>query len=565
MSYPSATIAMSDRQRGGRCFAPIDQSAAVPLHSSFTYLRNLPTDYPNALDAPGPWRMALPPQTILMLSLLLGCLIVRLIGALQTTSICPDGVMYIRLAAALEEGRFREAFEGLNLNLYPPILMLLHVLGLSWETAGRLWGVLISSLVILPLFGLFRRQFDDKVALVSCLLYAVHPVVFQWSTELIRDQTFWFLFTCTLYLQWRAVTEVRWGCFFAAGMTMTLAVLTRFEGLFLLIPLLFWTVWRCRALAEKPLRRRLIAGAIVAVTAFPAFIILANAFWLSRHSEWIFSRLSPLILVEQWWSGIMHPAISPPGTPVELQNLSFLRLVSIYVPALVKGLSPLFAVPMLIGLWCRRRLWARRDHQPLFYTAVVVMTAAWIHAWCGHESCDRYYLPIMLMASPFAAMGLLAISRWMLVWSEKKHAGRMFCRLAVAAPLAIVLLGSATVAFASHDHRRRAEVDLARWVQQEYGSGSLIFGSEGVTPVVAYYSRAKYLCLMKVMDDRAVMDITRDNRPDVILILATRRNDLQETRRLIDGLVKMGFREMQRDRLPADVDDVLVVLARVKR
>ena len=237
MSYSSATFVEERSPVRRPAFCAWGRSIAAPAESSFDYLRNLPADYPNALACPGRSRIALKPRTMLLFLLLLCCLIPRIVAATRIAGICPDGVMYIRLATALEEGRFRDAFAGMNLNVYPPILMVLHRLGLSWETAGELWGIAISSLVVLPLFGLMRRQFDDNVAVICCLLYAVHPVFLQWSAELIRDPTFWFFFTCTLYLLWRAVTEVRWGYFLAAGMTLTLAVLTRFEGLFLLIPL----------------------------------------------------------------------------------------------------------------------------------------------------------------------------------------------------------------------------------------------------------------------------------------------------------------------------------------
>jgi hypothetical protein len=562
MSYSSATFVENDRACEGRRTALRGREIAGSAESSFEYLRNLPDEYPNALACPGESRIAMKPRTMLLVLLLLCCLIPRIVAATRIAGVCPDGVMYIRLATALEEGRFRDAFEGMNLNVYPPILMVLHRIGLGWEMAGELWGIAISTLVVLPLFGLMRRQFDDNVAVICCLLYAVHPVFLQWSAELIRDPTFWFFFTCTLYLLWRAVVEVRWGYFLSAGMTMTLAVLTRFEGLFLVIPLVLWVVWRYRALNEKPLRRRLMFGAIIAMAAFPAIIVSVNAIWLSGHSEWVFARLSPLKLVDYWWNGIMHPVAVPPDTPLELQNLSFFRLVGIYTPAMVKGLSPLFAVPMLIGLWGWRRVWSRRDHQTLFYTALLVLAAAWIHAWCGRESCDRYYLPIVLMASPFAALGLFSVCRWILLTSERFRLNAAFCRLAVLVPLAIVLLGSTAIAFRGKETRRAAEVKLAEQLRLEFGPSAKLYGSEGVTPVIAYYAGAQYATMAKAMDDRSVLDAARASRPDAILILATRRKDLHATRRLIDELCENGFKEIERNRLPAGIDDVLVVLER---
>ena len=59
--------------------------------------------------APGTW----------LLGLLLLCLLPRLLMLPRVASICPDGVLYIRLATALEQGHFHEGFQRMDLNLYP--------------------------------------------------------------------------------------------------------------------------------------------------------------------------------------------------------------------------------------------------------------------------------------------------------------------------------------------------------------------------------------------------------------------------------------------------------------
>ena len=130
------------------------------------------------------------------------------------------------------------------------MLVVLHRLGLDWEVAGSLWGVLMGAAVVLPLFGWLRRQFDRRVALAGCFLYAVHGELIRWSPEVLRDPTFWFLFTLGLYLLWRAVTEVRLGLFLSAAAVIVLASATRFEGLLLLVPLAGWSVARWRALRQ---------------------------------------------------------------------------------------------------------------------------------------------------------------------------------------------------------------------------------------------------------------------------------------------------------------------------
>ncbi len=187
-------------------------------------------DYPNRLTTPEPERQTYPRAIGRLTALVLVCLALRSAMALRVPGVSPDSVLYIQLAKSLDAGDIRGGTEDLSINTFPVILMLLHRLGLDWETAGVLWSLLVSSLVVLPLFGWLRRQFDDRVALVACLLYAVQPKMIAWSPEIMRDPTFWFLFALSIYLQWRAVTEVRLRWFVLGGMATSLACLTRFEG-----------------------------------------------------------------------------------------------------------------------------------------------------------------------------------------------------------------------------------------------------------------------------------------------------------------------------------------------
>ncbi len=369
----------------GRAIGRGSHSAGIWRTSLFDYLHSIPANFSNHLLDPQPQRPYYPNRMLILLGLLLVCLIPRALIGLRISSMCPDGILYIRLAKALGEGRFQDAFDVMNLNIYPVVLMALNRLGLAWETAGMIWGVLVSSLVVLPLFGWVRRQFDDTVAVAACLLYAVQPVFIQWSAELIRDPTFWFFFALSLYLLWRTVTEVRVGLSLTAGLAVTLAVLTRFEGLFLLIPLGFWTLWRYRALDQGRDKTKLAVCAALSLLAFPALILLINFALLGYCSHWVFSRFAPISLIHFWLNGMFFSApLDAAGGTLQVQfNISLGRMIAIYVPALVKGLSPLFALLMLGGMWKWRRVWIHNDQQPLFYTGLVIMLAAWIHAWCA--------------------------------------------------------------------------------------------------------------------------------------------------------------------------------------
>ena len=98
---------------------------------------------------------------------------------------CPDGTFYIQVATLLEQGDYNAAFEQLPLNTYPLALAGLHRLGIDWPLAGKLWGVALATLTVLPLLGWLRRQTDDRVAIISSLFYAAHPTFIEWSPEMV--------------------------------------------------------------------------------------------------------------------------------------------------------------------------------------------------------------------------------------------------------------------------------------------------------------------------------------------------------------------------------------------
>lgn len=530
----------------------------------FDVIHNLPATYPNYLTAQEPQRRHYPHRFLILSCLVLLCLLPRALLSLQMCSICPDGVLYVQLAEDLDEGHFKQAFQEYNLNVYPMVLAGLHRLGLSWETGGMLWGLLMSCLVILPLYGFVRRQFDDTVALVSCLLYAVHPVFIKWSPELMRDPTFWLLFILSLYLQWRAVTEVRIGFSLAAGLATTLAVLTRFEGLFLFIPFCLWPFWRYKALISGREKAKIAAGWVFSVVVFPALLLLINITWLRNQSQWVFFYISPLWRFYSWWNDVIASApADTAGVMVQSPSgVSFWRMIAICVPTMVKSFTPLFALPMLGGWWRWRNVWRRRDHQPLFYVTLAIILATCIHAWYANELCPRYYLSIVLMASPYAALGLMALSGRILRFVERLQVKAILGYIAVFSPAAIVAFAGWGFAFAENFEHRVADVELGAWVRNEFGPSATLLGSEGITSVVAYYARVSCNTLTKNMDDAMVSEKVEGLKPDVIFLIATHRNNLRNPRPLIDRIKELGYTEMERDDLPRGTQTVLIVLRR---
>ena len=511
-------------------------------------------DYPNHLALAEPERMSLAPRWRLLLALVLLCVLLRTAMAWRITSVDPDGVLYIQMARMFEQGDFRAAAQKLSVNLYPLILAALHRAGLSWEMAAGVWGVGISSLVVLPLYGWVRRQFDDQVALVACLIYATQQKFIEWSPEIMRDPTFWFCWTLSIYLLWRAVTEVRLLWFLGAGVSILVACLTRFEGLFLLAPLALWPFWRWRALQTG--RRRLVGGVLLCLGVFPAVLLMANLVSVSMHGVWTLPRLDPVGRIQPWLQAILGnssgvPARGNPDIPDGVAPLSAGQMLWTFIPNATRGLSPLVALFMLSGLWGWRRNWARRDHQPLFYVAILILCGIWVQLWYDRMMCPRYMLPILLMASGFTALAVLSLCRRLLRWTKWFCWPRFWQQAASWTPVTALvvygLIGAATCNRSYYESRQVAR-ELGTWIHEHMGPQVDVLGPIGTTPVVCYYAQtdAFHMLRMEVSDDARILYAVETARPQVLLLCPTRMISFARCQGIMAQLHRFGM-EVIRD------------------
>lgn len=529
-----------------------------------TFLQPASENYANHLAGPTPERFVPAPACRLLVVLVLLCLLPRAAMALRIPSICPDGVLYVRLAESIEHGNFLAGTEDMSLNTYPFILAGLHSLGLDWELAAALWGVTISTLVVLPLWGWARRQFDDRVALIACLLYIVNPKMIEWSPEVMRDQTFWFLFTLALYLLWRAATEVRYVWFIAGGAAFTLATLTRFEGLFLLIPITCWMFWRYRALQTD--RKKLLIGAALSIALFPTLLMLASVVFAGGHASFASSHITRVARILPWAESLFHHSSASPGAGLE-KPMSPSRMIWVFIPTMTRGLSPVFALLLFGGLWGWRREWSRRDHQPLFYATVVVMCGIWVQLWYDKTMCPRYALPIVLMGAPFAALGLLGmlarlrrITGW-LKWSPRNQAALT----SVATVLVVVLsVADTIISNTKYFETRQMAVDLGRWTKTQFPDSPMLLGPVGITPIVSYYANGiPYHAFRWETNDAMIVAISDNSHAGIVLLQPAKELTHERCDALAAQLQKAGLRMLGSNDLPPtcrDIRDIRVLV-----
>ncbi|MBL9094460.1 MAG: glycosyltransferase family 39 protein [Planctomycetaceae bacterium] len=436
-------------------------------------------------------RPALPQAWRTLVLLMLIALGPRLLVAVRIPTPCVDGTRFIGLAEAWQAGDLAPSIY--NFNLYPPILAGLHHCGLSWEAAAKVWGLICSVLTVLPLFGWIRRTFNDRVAVVGCLLYAGHSELVEWSPEMVRDQTFWLLFTTCLYCQWRAATEpgpLSYRHFFLVGWLLPLSAAVRFEGLFLLLPLLAWC--RRRAAFSKAEGVRIRRGLIVFALVPATLVALAVLFGGDQFRDRLL-YLAPWRRVVVAWRSVFGAAdvVTPAAILGEDARLVSSVLTLKFLTVLERGVDGLFALVLAIGFAANLRLFCRSDQRPILFVGLIIAAGIWVHLWFTGGASSRYSLPIVILGVRCAALGVMQLGTWGGLFLARTG----YSRIIPLATATWVLLAGWYSAATTDFTGRRVVAELGERIRRDFGDDRIVVGCEEQLPLIGYYADARIVPL----------------------------------------------------------------------
>lgn len=440
------------------------------------------------LDGP---LVGLPWRPWVLLALFIVCLIPRAWTAWTQQILWGDTVLYFRSSEALLHGDFSAAFSEFGLNVYTLILAGFQRLGLDWQTWGQWWSVLAATLVVLPLWGLVRRMFDDRVAVLACLCYAFHGKLMAIAPLIIRDSTFWLLFTMALYAIWRAVTEGRTRWFFASGLAIMLAIFTRTEGLLLLVPLVGWCAGRLWSMPQG--KWRFMIGPAIGLAVLPATLVLVNVIWLRDNPQWNLLRTAHVRIAWEWWHSQpldAQPAVGPHlasraradmedlplGVEPSSRNWSALTYDRKMATRLMRAYTYSAGLLTIVGLTIYWRCLLRRDHFVLLLMNTILL--AMIRVRYARAGLDiRYFMPMIIVAMPWIGLGFVRICDWVqkfFSWLPGlKRVPRYALVGVLAAGFATASLSDSRLAGARLMQRQSAVGD---WIRQRLGPGQSIGG-----------------------------------------------------------------------------------------
>ncbi len=229
-----------------------------------------------------------------------------------------------------------------------------------------------------------------------------------------------------------------------------------------------------------------------------------------------------------------------------------------------RAFTVVFGIPVLLGMFRWWRLCLRPDRLPLVVLGGITLAAVWVHAAEIHMSSTRYLLPLVIICTPLAALGLLPLCRLAAAAAAWLTPHQALARhWAASAVLVGVLTGGAADAITSRVSSRTAKADLGGWLGERIGVEQTIAGSYNWR-LTTYYAGAKFHPLPLFSCDLTPERFGRmlhETRPDALL-LCRRRLPATLVRSLGQQASDGGFELVDPAQLPHSCRGRVMVLLR---
>ena len=286
--------------------------------------------------------------------------IVKIILALCTTVINPDGVLYITAAQQFASGNFKAGLEIYPMPAYSLLILLVHFLVRDWIIAALALNIAMSVSILIPLYLLTKELFDQRAAFWACVAFALSPLPNHWSVEVIRGPSFLFFFAWAAYFGYRGLQTAKLSFFSLAALFATVSALFRVEGLIFFPCSIGFLIGLILRKAKDRVAR--LKG-ICLLVAFP-LVIAATLFLVAGPTWGSYSRLSELIqktgsllslgfldhykLIHDQLNNLGAGSYGNSFTEIAKRYMQTIYLIGL-LEVFIKVLFPAYLIPLVLG------------------------------------------------------------------------------------------------------------------------------------------------------------------------------------------------------------------------
>jgi len=459
--------------------------------------------------------------------LLAGALLVRILRVLQDTVIAHDGMLYIKMAKMVASGDLGKISEYSFFNLYPVLIALTQSVFGDWELSGRMVSAFLGALTVIPLFLMVRKMIDHKVALVASFLYMIGPHFVEFSSEVLRESTFWFFSTTALWLAWEGIVAKKWYLLSLSSLFAGMAIFTRIEGISIFILILFWISIFLRR-REVGLRKVLLF-LFIFIFSLPVFI--SPSLWVlkNRLGKWEFGQVGgyfrnlPNLLYgtekvleasPEVWDKMTIPFRGFVEMSKKNRYVLFLWEV---IYKFIKSLSVTFFFLLLFGILRRKLIPYSRDELALLAWFGIFFLTSFFYMTKHYYFSTRHGLLMGLPALVWSGMGFYELKSRVESWigNEERFSALSRAIGPILALLILILILPNTL-LSSQDEKIVLKETGAYLNAAGYGKSTFAVQPEFMR--VAFYADSEYILLPPGRSFEETMNFIKENQASLLVI-----------------------------------------------
>ncbi|MCX5811486.1 MAG: glycosyltransferase family 39 protein [Proteobacteria bacterium] len=454
----------------------------------------------------------------------IGTFAVRFYLVLFSNVITPDGILYIKTAKLIELGESKKLMEFTFIHLYPFLVLLVHKIIPDWELAGRMTSVLMGSLTVIPFFLLIKGIFNIRIAAVSSFFYAISPRLADYSSDVLREPTFWFFSMMALWLAWEGISRGSLLRMVLASISTGLSAFARIEGIAVFVLIFLWIIWYFWKL--KPDSKKLFLYLFVFIFTLPVLLLFFIFFFSERLGKWDFGFTMLkiwLLLTSKSGESLELTTdiiqIMPPEFPTFLElakSHKYVIFLSDVILKLVKSINVVFAFLAIFGIFRRKNIAYNKNEILIAIWFVVFFVTAYLYISKVFYFSTRHGLLMGIPMLVWSGIGFLEIKHRIYLWFKKAYPFNFFTRnITIAFILAIlIIILPKTLSPGGYDKRelKRAGVYL-----KSMGYSGVRFAGEPCLYRIAFYADSEYSPFLSAKTTDELVGFMRENKADLLI------------------------------------------------
>ena len=157
---------------------------------------------------------------------------IRLFCFHYTYIINPDGPLYIHQARAIYYGLGAAPWNTVlgYFSNYPILIAGTYTVVGDWIIAAKLVSLIFGTAILIPLYLLSRRLFEERIALLVTLVFALIPFLVDRSVDVVRAPVFWFFLVLGMHFFVAQIEKTNHIYLFLSSLSFLLAAWARIEG-----------------------------------------------------------------------------------------------------------------------------------------------------------------------------------------------------------------------------------------------------------------------------------------------------------------------------------------------